>query len=137
MLKIKFCVITVLVMLISACSCNKVTPNAALKTVTTDQVAAVIAVESADTAIVDVNPESVRDKDGVIPNALRLSNYDDYAMSELPADKATPLIFYCYNEACGASMQAANRALENGYINVSVFEAGIVGWNNAQRQLAQ
>jgi rhodanese-related sulfurtransferase len=129
MLKIKFFVITVLIMLISACSCNKVTPNIALKAVTADQVAAAIAVPSADTLVLDVNPESVRDKKGVIPNAIRLSSYNNYAMSELPTDKSTALIFYCYNEACGASTQAANRALDNGYANVSILKVGIIGWN--------
>lgn len=134
MLKIKFVVITGLIMLISACSCNKATPNTALKAVSTDQVAAAIAVSSADTVVLDVNPESVRNKKGVIPNAIKLSSYNNYALSELPIDKSTALIFYCYNEACGASTQAANRALENGYTNVSILKAGIIGWNDAQRQ---
>jgi len=94
-----------------------------------NEVAFIVEKPSIGIVVLDVNPESVRNAKGVIPNATKLSSYDKYALSELPADKNTGLIFYCYNESCGASTEAANRAITNGWTNVSVMRAGILGWN--------
>lgn len=121
--------IVILTALITSCSCFEPTPEAGIKFSTVDEVAHVVAKPSTSTVVLDVNPESVRNAKGVIPNAIKLSSYDKYALIELPADKNTELIFYCYNESCGASTEAANRALTNGWSNVSVMRAGIVGWN--------
>ncbi len=52
--------------------------------------------QGAATAL-DANEESFRAKHGWLPNAVLLSSYDEYALSELPADKDRPLIFYCSN----------------------------------------
>lgn len=119
--------------LLASCSCFETKPKAGVKSSTVDEVAQVIAQPSNATAVLDANPESVRSAKGVIPNAIKLSSYDSYALSELPADKNTALIFYCYNEACGASTAAANRAITNGWSNVSVMKAGIIGWNARQK----
>lgn len=137
MIKIKVVLITamlvILPLVISACSCSNAKPNVALEFSTLEQVAAIVAKPSTNAAILDVNPESVRHKHGVIPQAIKLSGFNSFAVSELPSEKNTQLIFYCYNQSCGASTQAANRALEFGYKNVSVFKAGIVGWNKANQ----
>jgi len=121
--------IVMLTLLIASCSCFEPTPESGVKFSTVDDVAKVVTNLSTSTVVLDVNPESVRNAKGVIPNAIKLSSYDKYALSELPTDKNTGLIFYCYNESCGASTEAANRAIKNGWPNVSVMRAGIVGWN--------
>jgi len=41
---------------------------------------------------------------------MLLSSSSQYALNELPADKASRLVFYCANPRCGASHQAALRA---------------------------
>jgi hypothetical protein len=48
---------------------------------------------------VDVNGDSTRKKLGVVPGAIRLSDEDSFAPTELPADKSTKLVFYCRNES--------------------------------------
>ncbi len=44
---------------------------------------------------VDANTPEYRDGAGWVPGAVLLSDFADYPLSELPADKGRPLIFYC------------------------------------------
>jgi rhodanese-related sulfurtransferase len=81
--------------------------------------------------ILDANTKEVRAEKGIVPGAIKLSSYNEYALSELPNDKNTTLVFYCYNVYCQASVQAADRALKAGYKNIRLMRAGIVGWNEA------
>ena len=46
---------------------------------------------------VDCNGERTRKKQGVVPGAIIISDEDTFAATELPADKATKLVFYCAN----------------------------------------
>lgn len=80
---------------------------------------------------VDANGPTTRKNQGVIPGAIRLSDYETYSAKELPADKARPLVFYCANEQCGASHTAAEKALATGHTDVKVLTAGILGWVKA------
>jgi rhodanese-related sulfurtransferase len=80
---------------------------------------------------VDANGPQTRQNKGVIPGAIRLTDYETFAATELPADKARPLVFYCANEQCGASHTAAERALASGHEDVRVLSAGILGWTSA------
>ncbi len=80
---------------------------------------------------VDANNDETRATEGVIPGAVTLTSVAKYDMKELPTDKSGKLVFYCYNEQCGASHQAAKRAVEAGYKNVAVLPAGIIGWKKA------
>jgi rhodanese-related sulfurtransferase len=80
---------------------------------------------------VDANGDSTREHLGVIPGAILLSDYRQYDLAELPADKARRLVFYCANEQCGASHTAAARAVLAGYRDVRLFRGGIAGWRNA------
>ncbi len=80
---------------------------------------------------VDANGARTREKQGVIPGAVLLTDSADYLPSELPGDKAKALVFYCANEACGASHEAAARARLAGHPNVRVLPAGIAGWKQA------
>ncbi|HVV85049.1 MAG TPA: rhodanese-like domain-containing protein [Kofleriaceae bacterium] len=86
---------------------------------------------------VDANGPQLRQDVGIIPGAVLLSDYEAYSLKELPADKATPLVFYCANEDCDASHVAAKRALSAGYQHVQVLAAGILGWRKAGRAMAK
>jgi rhodanese-related sulfurtransferase len=80
---------------------------------------------------VDANGEGTRKKMGVIPGAVLLSDTPVFHPEELGADKHKPLVFYCANTHCGASHEAAGKALTAGYVNVKVLPAGIAGWVDA------
>ena len=84
--------------------------------------------------IVDANNEQARAEAGMVPGAIKLSSYNQYNLAELPADKNTTLVFYCYNSYCQASHLAAARALQAGYTDVRVMKAGIVGWNAVNKK---
>lgn len=90
-----------------------------------------VSAKPANVTIVDVNDEETRTEKSMVPGATKLSSYDKYAMSELPADKSATIIFYCYNTLCPASGLAADRAIDAGYKDVRVMKAGIVGWKEA------
>jgi rhodanese-related sulfurtransferase len=79
---------------------------------------------------VDCNDAQTREKFGVIPGAVLLSSTSEFKLTELPADKATKLVFYCANASCKASDSAARRAQEAGY-TVTVLNEGIMGWKKA------
>jgi hypothetical protein len=44
---------------------------------------------------IDCNGERTRKKLGVVPGAVVISDEETYPVSELPADKARRLVFYC------------------------------------------
>jgi rhodanese-related sulfurtransferase len=102
----------------------------AVAEVTIDQVDHMIADHACQP--VDANGTPLRQKMGVLPGALLLSDMD--AIGELPADKAKPLVFYCANTACSASHYAAEKAIAAGYTHVQVMPEGIAGWVNAGKQ---
>src|SRR5215831_12428579 len=81
---------------------------------------------------VDANGDSTRRRMGVIPGAVLLRDMD--AVDQLPADKSTGLVFYCANTACGASHEAAERAITAGYRRVQVLPDGIAGWVKAGKK---
>jgi rhodanese-related sulfurtransferase len=86
---------------------------------------------------VDANGDPTRQRFGVIPGAVLLSDYETFRPGELPADKSKGLVFYCANEHCGASEEAAARAITAGYTDVKVLPAGIAGWARAGKQTAK
>lgn len=86
---------------------------------------------------VDANGKQTRETQGVIPGAVLLTSSSQYAVTELPADKNSKLVFYCASEKCGASHAAAKRALENGYTDVAVLPDGIAGWKSAGQPTAK
>ena len=101
------------------------------KTITIEQLAALQA--SKETyAILDANSVETRTKAGVIPGAKLLSHYETYDVStELPADKAQKVVFYCGSTKCTAAPKAAMKAMQSGYTNVWVLDVGIKGWADA------
>jgi hypothetical protein len=44
---------------------------------------------------IDCNGDDTRKKHGVVPGAVLISDDEAYSPSELPADKARKLVFYC------------------------------------------
>jgi rhodanese-related sulfurtransferase len=86
---------------------------------------------------VDANGKSTRESQGVIPGAVLLTSSSSYDVKELPANKANSLVFYCASESCGASTQAARKAMEAGYTDVAVLPAGIAGWKKAGQTTAK
>lgn len=106
--------------------------SASVPTVTVDELDAKLA--RGECQAVDANGEPTRKKLGVIPGAVLLTDSDLFSLSELPADKSKTLVFYCANTHCGASHEAAARALVAGYKNVRVLPDGIAGWVKAGKQ---
>lgn len=81
--------------------------------------------------VYDVNSDRTRREMGVVPGAVMLDSSVRYQVSVLPSDRGAPLIFYCANTMCGASKEAAKRAVRAGYYNVAVMAEGIAGWRKA------
>jgi hypothetical protein len=47
----------------------------------------------------DANHDEFRNKEGIIPGAVLLTNAHDYDLAKtLPADKSATLVFYCSNK---------------------------------------
>lgn len=51
--------------------------------------------------------------------------------SKLPADKQTPVAFYCLGEHCIYSWRAAKKAVDLGYTTVYAFHGGLRAWKAA------
>ena len=86
----------------------------------------------ADLTICDANNEKTRQRFGVIPGAVLLSNYRDYDPgTELPGDRDATVVFYCHSEMCGAAGDAARKAVAAGHRDVRVLAPGIKGWADA------
>jgi hypothetical protein len=64
-----------------------------LPTMTPDEVEQALA--SGQAKAIDCNGDRTRKKHGVLPGAILISDEELYAPTELPADKAMKLIFYC------------------------------------------
>jgi rhodanese-related sulfurtransferase len=126
-----------------AAGCSKPSPDQgasaaqapALATLSIDELEARLA--RGECRAVDANGDATRKRLGVIPGAVLLSDYETFSPSELPADRAKGLVFYCANEHCGASELAAERAITAGYTDVKVLPAGIAGWAKAGKQTAK
>jgi rhodanese-related sulfurtransferase len=110
-------------------ACSKKSDGDAIRTVTVAELETMLAKNTCTP--VDANGPETRKNRGVIPGAIRLSDYETFAAAELPADKARALVFYCANEQCGASHEAAKKALATGHTDVRVLTAGIKGWVDA------
>lgn len=70
---------------------------------------------------------------GHVPSA-KWVKFDNVTAADLPADKATKLVFYCGGEMCMACHEAAKGALTLGYKNVFIMPAGISGWEKAGKK---
>lgn len=132
--------LSVLVALGAAAGCSKAdkteqhaSAKAQLPTLTVDEVDHKLA--AGECTPVDANGTETRKKMGVVPGAVLLTDSESFQVSELPADKTKPLVFYCANTRCGASHEAAEKALTAGYTNVKVMPDGIAGWVKAGKKV--
>jgi rhodanese-related sulfurtransferase len=53
---------------------------------------------------------------------------DQFDLSKLPADKATPVVFFCNAGECWRSYKASAVAIKNGYSKVNWFRGGMPEW---------
>jgi rhodanese-related sulfurtransferase len=88
--------------------------------------------EKAPMLVIDSRPKARMYDKGHIPGAISLpdSNFDKLA-NLLPADKATPLYFYCGGLQCVLSSKSADKAVKLGYTNVKVVPEGYPAWEKA------
>ena len=112
---------------------DKTRTAAEVPTITVEQLDTMLA--RSECVPVDANGERTRQKMGVIPGAVLLTDSDTFTPAELPADKGKTLVFYCANTSCGASHEAASKALTAGYTNVKVLPDGIAGWVKAGKKI--
>jgi len=143
MSKIPFAAFAVVVVFCSACN-SKSPPSrnedtraraaAATPELSITEVATALREKRA--TVVDANGPETRQKYGVVPGAVLLSDHRSYALTELPSDKKQPLVFYCGGTQCRASDAAASRAQSAGYASVSVMREGITGWVRAGQAVA-
>ena len=84
---------------------------------------------NAGAVIIDSRPKARKYDKGHVPTAISIPDrkFDEFA-SLLPADKATPLIFYCGGYGCKLSPNSAAKAKALGYTDVKVFQAGYPAW---------
>jgi rhodanese-related sulfurtransferase len=121
-------------------ACSKSAPDAThesakLPTVSVEEVDQALA--KGDCTPVDANGDGTRKKLCALPGAVLLSDSETFKVSELPADKSKSLVFYCANTHCGASHEAAEKAITAGYANVKVMPEGIAGWVKAGKKTQQ
>ncbi|NTV95958.1 MAG: rhodanese-like domain-containing protein [Thiobacillus sp.] len=76
--------------------------------------------------LVDSRPARVFAQ-GAIPGAISLPD-SQFDAAKLPADKATPLVFYCGGLKCVLSGKSAEKARAAGYTNVATYPEGYPEW---------
>jgi rhodanese-related sulfurtransferase len=78
--------------------------------------------------LIDARPKRMFDK-GSIPGAVNISDTEfDTQVDKLPADKATPLIYFCGGLECVLSNKSADKARKLGYTNVKTYVEGYPEW---------
>lgn len=81
----------------------------------------------------DANPREMYER-GHLPKATWVP-FDAITPDLLPPKKDATLIFYCANELCTASHDAAKTAIALGYANTFVMPEGYFGWKKSNRPL--
>ena len=79
--------------------------------------------------LIDSRPKRKKYDKGHIPTALSIpdSQFAKF-QDQLPADKNTPLVFYCGGLKCRLSHKSAKKAIDLGYTKVKVFAEGYPAW---------
>ena len=122
----------ILVPLVLGCGAD----TSGLSTLSVDDLASLLT-QKAEVVVCDANGADTRSDYGIIPGARLLSHYEDYEVTELPAEKSRKLVFYCASEMCSAAPSAARKAIAHGYPDVHVLPAGIKGWVKANHPVEQ
>ena len=82
--------------------------------------------------VVDSRPKKRKYDKGHIPGAISIPDSSFAQMTDkLPADKATPLYFYCGGLKCKLSSDSARKAIDLGYTHVRVVPSGYPAWVKA------
>ncbi len=93
--------------------------------------------KKAPMVVVDSRPKKRKYDKGHIPGAISIPDRTfDKMTNLLPADKATPLYFYCGGYKCKLSPNSAAKAMKLGYSKVSIVPEGYPGWKKAQKSAA-
>ena len=78
---------------------------------------------------------SIEHKELSIKGAVNIPAGKVKGHPDLPADKSSLLIFYCKGPKCGKSRIAAEKAIEEGYTNVMVYNEGLPAWAKSKYPL--
>lgn len=82
--------------------------------------------------VYDARPLKRKYAEGHVPGAIGMPFSQFDKMTDLlPADKASPVVFYCGGLKCKLSLKSAMKAKEMGYTNVSLFQGGYPEWKKA------
>lgn len=85
--------------------------------------------EKAPMTLIDSRPKERKYDKGHIPGAISIPDSQfDKLSDRLPADKASPLYFYCEGLTCKLSSDSAARAVKLGYTKVKVVPEGYPAW---------
>ncbi len=98
-----------------------------IKTVTVAEVAKIVADKSG--TVFDANSQKQYES-GHVPGARHVS-FDEMTRENLAVGTDKKVVFYCWNDMCEASHEAAKAASKLGFSDVSVMRAGIQGWKKA------
>ena len=83
----------------------------------------------AKVVIVDSRPKARKYDKGHIPGAISIPDREfDKFKDQLPANKSTPLYFYCGGLKCKLSPSSAQKAIKLGYTKVYIVPQGYPGW---------
>ena len=79
--------------------------------------------------MIDSRPKRKKYDKSHVPTAISIPDSQfDKLKDQLPQDKTKRLVFYCGGLKCPLSHKSAKKALDLGYINVSVFSEGYPAW---------
>jgi len=86
----------------------------------------------AKVVIIDSRPKERKYDQGHIPGAISIPDTKfDELKDQLPADKATPLYFYCGGLKCKLSPNSAQKAIKLGYTKVYIVPEGYPAWQKS------
>jgi rhodanese-related sulfurtransferase len=85
--------------------------------------------KNSNMVIIDSRPKKRKYDAGHIPGAISIPDSQfDQLSNQLPADKSTPLYFYCGGLKCKLSSDSADKAFKLGYTDVKVVPEGYPAW---------
>jgi rhodanese-related sulfurtransferase len=119
-----------LVLLLGACE-RPQQPAVAVPVSSTTLEAVEARLGQADFALYDANPKEMFEAGHI--HGARWVKFNEVTRAQLPAALDTELVFYCANELCTASHDAARTALAFGFTRVEVLPAGYFGWRRSGR----
>lgn len=127
-----------LTLVVALAGCRQAAPPAApveqpLAKLTLEQVEAKLG--QPDVFLFDANPKELYEH-AHLPGAAWVK-FDAVDRAALPASLQSTLVFYCANELCTASHDAARQALALGYTNTFVMPQGYIGWKKSGRPLVR